>query len=273
MTDTDSYIERLLVTDPLRKPVAHSLIQALKLSPGSRGLDVGCGIGTHVMMLAEAVGSKGHVTGIDIEPAFISYAKRVAEKAGLSDRVSFLKGNMNKLLFKDNTFNWAWSSDLVGYHPADPLPPLKEMVRVVNPGGIVAILFYSSQMLLPGHPLLEAKLNATSSGIAPFTTGMRPESHSFRALGWFRKAGLKDARAQTFVCSFHAPLSDDIRNALISLIQMRWIDVQSELSEEDWVDYQRLCIPESPDFILNHPDYYGFFTYSMFLGQVSEEKT
>ena len=269
MADTDTYMQRLLVTDPLNKPVICSAIQALKLPPEGRGLDIGCGIGTHAMMMAEAVGSRGYVTGIDIEPMFLAYAKQAAEKAGLQGRVSFQEGSMNRLPFKDNTFDWAWSANLVGYHPADPLPPLREMVRVVNPSGIVAILLYSSQMLLPGYPLLEAELNTTSSGIAPFTSGMRPGLHGSRALGWFRNVGLEDTRAETFASTVQAPLSHDIHDAMAALIQMRWVNVQRELSEEDWGEYQRLCEPRSPDFILTLPDYYAFFTYSMFHGKVA----
>nr|QNO48966.1 hypothetical protein OEPDFBKK_00042 [Methanosarcinales archaeon ANME-2c ERB4] len=33
--------------------------------------------------------------------------------------------------------------------------------------------------------------------------------------------------------------------------------------------YQRLCLAESPEFILDLPDYYAFYTYSMFQGRVS----
>ncbi len=222
------------------------------------------------MMMTEAVGSKGHVTGIDIEPEFIAYAKKTAAKAGLSDMVSFQEGDMNKLPFNDKTFDWTWSANLVGYRSADPLPPLKEMVRVVNPSGIVAILVFSSQMLLPGYPLLEAKLNTTSSGIAPFTSGMRPELHAFRALSWFREVDLRDVKAQTLVSNVQAPLSYDIYNAMTALIKMRWVNVKTELTEEDWAEYQRLCNPESSDFILHHPDYYAFFTYTMFHGLVSK---
>jgi ubiquinone/menaquinone biosynthesis C-methylase UbiE len=261
-------MKRLLVFDPLSKPVVCSAIQALGIIPGRRGLDIGCGIGTHAMMMAEAVGSKGHVTGIDIEPKFLAYAKKTAAEADLSDMVSFQEGDMNKLPFNDKTFNWTWSANLVGYRSTDPLPPLKEMVRVVNPGGIVAILIYSSQMLLPGYPLLEAKLNTTASGIAPFISGMRPELHALRALGWFHDVNLEDARAQTFVHTVQAPLSKDIYNAMTALIKMRWVDIKTELSEADWAEYQRLCNPDSPDFILNHPDYYAFFTYTLFHGQV-----
>jgi len=51
---------------------------------------------------------------------------------------------------------------------------------------------------------------------------------------------------------------------------MRWPGVESELCEEDWAEVQRLCVPESPDIILDHPDYYALFNYSMFHGKVAE---
>lgn len=271
MPDTDSYLRSLLVTDRLFIPIMRSAIRALELPSGSRGLDIGCGIGTHVLLMAEAVGEKGHVTGIDIEPKFIEYAKKTTA-AGLAERVSFGTANMNALPFDDNTFSWAWSTNLVGYAPVDPLPPLKEMVRVVEPGGIVAIVFYSSQMLLPGYPILEAKLNATSSGIAPFAARMQPESHSLRARGWFRQLNLQDIRAQTFVDMVQAPLSEDIYNAMTALFGMRWVDVHKELSAEDYERYRRLCDPDSTDYILKNPDYYGFFTYTLFHGMVPGQK-
>jgi hypothetical protein len=87
---------------------------------------------------------------------------------------------------------------------------------------------------------------------------------------WFRNAGLKESTVHTFVGDIHAPLGDDIRSALISLIKMRWGEPQSEVTQDDWVEYQRLCRPESPDFILNLSGYYGFFTYSMFHGKVAK---
>jgi demethylmenaquinone methyltransferase/2-methoxy-6-polyprenyl-1,4-benzoquinol methylase len=116
---------------------------------------------------------------------------------------------------------------------------------------------------------LEARLNATSAGIAPFVEGKKPEMHFLCALGWFHDIGLEEPSAITFVNEMFAPLGDDVRTALPSLFQMRWGNAKSEVSEEDWERFQRLCQPDSPDHILNHSDYYAFFTYSMFQGKVA----
>jgi demethylmenaquinone methyltransferase/2-methoxy-6-polyprenyl-1,4-benzoquinol methylase len=268
MTEPDTYLQSLLVTNPLTEPTVGSAIQDLRLPLGSRVLDAGCGIGLQTLLLAEAVGPDGHITGLDLSPGFLAHAKAIVAEAGLADRISFKEGNVIQLPFDSDTFDWVWSANCIGYTPLEHVQVVKEAVRVVKPGGSVIILLWASQQLLPGYPLLESHLNATSSGIAPFTKGKSPGLHSFRALGWFRDAGLEEVRAKTFVDTVYAPLSDEIRNALVSLLEMRWVNVQSELSEEDWIEYQRLCQPESPDFILNLPDYYAFFTYSMFQGKV-----
>jgi demethylmenaquinone methyltransferase/2-methoxy-6-polyprenyl-1,4-benzoquinol methylase len=270
MTDIDAYIQRMAVSNPLMEPTVYSAIQALQLPSGSRGLDAGCGIGLQTLLLTKAVGPTGHVTGLDISPEFLLHAEEIVEKSGLSEQISFQEGDVRRLPFKNGTFDWVWSSCCVGYSASlEPLPSVKELDRVVKPWGRVAIFAWSSETLLPGYPLLEARLNATSSGIAPFVKGKRPGLHFLRALGWFHEAGLEEPTARTFAGDAYAPLSDDLRAALIALFEMRWPEVESELTSEDRAEYQRLCLPESPEFILNHPDYYAFFTCSMFDGKVA----
>ena len=271
MTEVDTYIHRMAVSYPLMKPTVHAAIQALQLPPGSHGLDAGCGIGLPALLLAGAVGPTGHVTGLDISPEFLRHAEEVVRKSGFAERISLREGDVRELPFDDNTFDWAWSSSCVGYAAfIEPRSALKELARVVKPGGDVAIFAWSSEKLLPGYPLLEARLNATASGIAPFAQGTRPERHFLRALGWFRDVGLEEPTARTFAGDAGAPLSDELRGALLTLFEMRWPGVESELSKEDWAEYRRLCLPESPDFIVNQPDYYAFFTCSMFSGKVAQ---
>jgi ubiquinone/menaquinone biosynthesis C-methylase UbiE len=250
----EQYLHTLQVTFPVIDPVVRSMIKELQLPTGSHGLDIGCGIGQPTLLLAESVGTSGHVKGLDISNEFIEY-------------VTFQQGDFNILPFDNNTFDWVWSKDCVGYNTSESLIAIKEIVRVLKPGGMIAIVLWSSQMLLPGHPILEAHLNATTQGIAPFVKGMEPKSHFFYLLGRFREIGLKDLTVKTFVGDVHAPFSDTIRNALIEFFPMRWPDVRAELSKDDWSEFQRLCNPESSDFILNNLDYYAFFTYSLFQGR------
>ena len=115
----------------------------------------------------------------------------------------------------------------------------------------------------------EARLSATGAGIAPFDAETAPDRHYLLTLGWLRRAGLVDDRAETFIRTVFAPVEDSIREALIALLQMRWAGAEPELSRREQAEYRRLCQPESPDFILTRPDCYAFFTYSLLCGRVA----
>lgn len=268
MSNTEEYLKSLELSNIYREPIIKTIVHSLQLLPESKGLDVGCGTGFYTLMLAKVAGICSHVTGLDIEEEFLGKGRSLALKSGLTERLSFIRGNISKLPFEGNIFDWAFSMDLVGNLKIDPVLLLKEIARTVKPGGMIYILNWSSQKLLPGYPVLEARLNATSSGIAPFDPNMKPELHDMCALEWFKQAGLSETRAQTFISDIYAPLSQEMRKALVDLFEMRWGQDNLELLEEDRVEYQRLCRDDSPDFILNKPWYYGFFTYSLFCGRV-----
>ena len=264
----EDYIQALLVSEPFHRPIIRSAVAELQLPAGSRGLDVGCGIGLQAMLMAEATGPQGHVTGVDQSGELLARATELAEKAGLSQRVDYRQGDAARLPFDDNIFDWAWSANCVGYAPLDPLAATGEMARVVRSGGIVALLAWSSQQLLPGYPQLEARLNATTQGIAPFRSGMQPQQHYLRAAGWMRQLGLSDVRTRTFIGEAQAPLGSQMRQALAALIDMRWPGAEAELCAEDAALFQRLCRADSPDYILDLPHYYAFFTETLFYGRV-----
>jgi SAM-dependent methyltransferase len=265
--NAESHIQSLLASNPLREAIFRAMTRTLQLPKGSRGLDAGCGIGLPSILLADAVGLTGHVTGLDISSEMLDFGRDIVREAGLSEQISFQQGDVTAIPFADETFDWVWSADCVGYGPWEPLPLLKELLRVLKPGGIMAIAAWSSEKLLPGYPRLEARLGATSAGIAPFIQGKSPGSHFVRALGWFHELGLIEPRGQVFADCAHAPMNDEVRIALADLFDMRWPNVANELSPDEFAEFQRLCTPDSPDYILNLPDYYALFTYTMFWGK------
>ena len=84
----------------------------------------------------------------------------------------------------------------------------------------------------------------------------------------FTRFGLYDIEGRTFLSEAQTPLSEEMRQAITLLIDMRWPGAEGELSDEDRALFQRLCQPQSPDFILDIPGYYAFFTETLFYGRI-----
>ncbi|UCF99013.1 MAG: class I SAM-dependent methyltransferase, partial [Spirochaetaceae bacterium] len=257
-------MKKMYLSDPLQDPLVRRVVRTIGLARGSRGLDAGCGVGLQIPPLAEAVGTGGHVTGLDIRPEFLTEAKKNLTRWGLGERVSLVEGDIYNLPFADREFDWIWSASCACYSMNRPLELLQGFNRILKPGGLLLILIWSGQQLLPGYPRLEAILNATTAGIAPFRKQDRPEHHFLRLAGWMTKAGYVNASAEPFTEGVHTPFEESIRRALLTLIQMRWLEAESELGRADRRLYQRITDPSSPEFILDRPDYYGFYTYTLF---------
>ncbi|MBN1532040.1 MAG: class I SAM-dependent methyltransferase [Spirochaetes bacterium] len=252
-----------------REQLLSSVIGSLGIPAGSRGLDAGCGIGSITRLLSVPVGRGGHVTGLDISRDLISYARDNHQ----TDTLHFVEGDITSLQFDDGSFDWVWSIDTVwpgprasGCPSEDPRGIIGEFHRVLRPGGSLFILFWTSQRLLPGYPVLEALLNATSPATAPFCRGMGPSRHVFNAGDWLESAGFKNIAVKTYTGDIAAPLSGNDREALHILLRMFWGESEPEISGEDWKKFMRLCDPESDEYILNNRHYYGFYTYSLFRG-------
>ena len=114
---------------------AHQLVSSP--SPGDVILDVGTGSGLAVRELCKTMPSVGLVTGIDSSEGMIRLARRRAASADLRN-VRFLKMNAEELPFPNDFFDLVISNCGMSERLADFSQCVKEIFRVLRPGGVFA---------------------------------------------------------------------------------------------------------------------------------------
>lgn len=122
------------------------VMKRMHVSPGDSALDVCCGTGDWSISLAEAVGPEGKVIGLDFSENMLSIAKEKKEQEQL-DNIEWMHGNAMELPFEDNQFDYV----TIGFglrNVPDYMTVLKEMYRVVKPGGMVVCLETSQPTLI-----------------------------------------------------------------------------------------------------------------------------
>ena len=136
------------------------MIKAMGVEPGQTVLDAGCGTGVHSIRAA----SHGCVMrSIDISEAMLSTARQNAEKAGLDPMPVFQQEDLTKLSLEDNSVDHAFSWGVL-VHIRDIEKALAELVRVVRPGGSIALQITNTSAI--DHKI-EALARAVLSGRRP----------------------------------------------------------------------------------------------------------
>jgi len=116
----------------------HQYFDAMGIDSAGSVLDLGCGTGVAARTIALRRGFAGRVTGIDRSAHLIAAATRLAKGEGLSKKVDFRHGDSHTLGLGDASFDMVVAHTLFS-HLDDPRAVLREIVRVVKPGGKVGV--------------------------------------------------------------------------------------------------------------------------------------
>lgn len=121
-------------------------MKRMAVKKGSKCLDVCCGTADWTIALAQAAGEEGVIKGLDFSQNMLKVGQ---QKTAAIPQIELIHGNAMELPFEDNTFDFV----TIGFglrNVPDYLQVLREMHRVVKPGGMVVCL-ETSQSEIPGY--------------------------------------------------------------------------------------------------------------------------
>jgi ubiquinone/menaquinone biosynthesis C-methylase UbiE len=124
-----------------------ALIRSLRLPEGARILEVGCGRGVALPPLAE-LARPAELVGLDVDPVLLAEARRRLERRGIE--ADLVHGDVRHLPFLAGTFDVVVDFGTC-WHIADPERALREIARVLTPGGRFVHETVVSQRL--AHPV------------------------------------------------------------------------------------------------------------------------
>lgn len=126
-------------------------IHRLNLCQGASILDVACGSGASALPAAEAVGSTGRVTAVDLAERLLQLGRTKAAALGLMN-IQFLPGDMTDLGYPDENFDAVVCVFGVFFVP-DMEVLIKELWRMVRRGGKLAVTTWGPRLFAPVYDI------------------------------------------------------------------------------------------------------------------------
>jgi ubiquinone/menaquinone biosynthesis C-methylase UbiE len=178
------------------------------LRPGQSLLDVGCGPGTITADLARRV-APGPVVGLDRSADVVAEARHLLEADGSDtpDNLSFAPGDVYSLEFEDGSFDVVHAHQVL-QHLSDPVAALREVHRVLAPGGTLAVRDsdYGAFVWAPADTALDRWLELYHQVTARNGADADAGRHLPR---WVAEAGFSDRRVSSSTWTMATP--DDRR--------------------------------------------------------------
>jgi len=188
MGRTSEEYERLRRQSQLLESITGSVLDRVGLCSGMRCLDVGCGPGEVMRLVAERVGPTGHVVGIDVDGELGREALSVLISKGYG-QCSFIEGNVDSLEQIVSHRFYLGFTRLLLMHLDDPILALRKMYSQVKPGGRIVVQEYYFPTV-DSYPTVEALAEFKKVFFGVYDREGRETRMGMKLPGFFVEAGV-----------------------------------------------------------------------------------
>ena len=221
-------------------PAQSKMLDCAALGPGEDVVDIACGTGLVTFAAARSVGPSGRVLGVDISGQMVECARRRADVHHVAN-ARFERMSAERLEIPDGSFDVALCALGLMYVP-DPEEAVREMRRVVAPGGRVAIAVWGERSKCGWAPVFSIVDDEVSSEVCPlfFRLGQSTALASACA-----GAGLESVRLHRISTTLSYSDGDEAcRAAFIGgPVTLAWSRFDDEVRERVWERYLEAISP------------------------------
>jgi len=247
-------------------------LRSLDIREGDRVLDLGCGPGFWVDLLADIVGKSGAIVGIDIDEPILNYARETVQARRVGFDIEFRNMSFESIDATIGEFDVVFFANCICYVD-DPGNFLRGATERARAGGRVIGRNWDGAVFIL-NPIPERILARMQLALLEVFDVHQPKGKYFdhyfgrKLPGLFTRQGFREISVKTDVFERYGPADEDLTRYIENVGSWMETSVSEVWSQEDRSEWLRYFDPDDEKYICKEDDFYFCMTETAVTGYV-----